>query len=237
MGDVTQKQSGSSGAGSSSDAESAASLPKAEGGRQGLLSEVSKRGVAPHQGPSVKDKLIDSYLKGEISLGELTFHLKAYNSVVADSVLRDSKNHGASQINVSDASRAGAGISKAGLASALEEKGDASNSSDDALKKQQEVKIQEKVDEKEQEQAIIAATLFERESRDLKKAQRWRELEKLQKEEAEDYQERKLEEELLVAPEALKNSKARDREMKSRAQATKRSANDATSGGGKRAGR
>lgn len=241
MSDITQKKEADNNASSSSNSTDAA-LPKTKKGRGDLLSQVAKEASQKNlqpQGPSAKEKLIESYLKGEISLGEMTYKLKVFNSVVADTVLRDAKDSGASQINSEDASKHGSGISKAGLAKALEEgKEEKSHKdSEDEAKERQIQKKEEKKEAQEKEQIIVRANLFDQESKDLKKAQRWREIQKLEKEETEEYQDKKLEDELLSASEERKNALAKDREMKIKATSTKHGVSESTSSGGEKAGR
>jgi len=145
--------------------------------------EVEPPGTQLHS-PDEPQRLLDLYLKGRLSQGELDYKLRVYNSVVAESIIKDTK-HNVTRVNtymeVPDAGRVKAHNpnnpdGKSGLTGKAP-KGMAAGSSGDQ-DEQRKIKEQQKKEQKEEQkqQNVVQANLFERTNQAVKNAHHWREI-------------------------------------------------------------
>lgn len=129
-------------------------------------------------------RLLDLYLKGHLSQGELDFKLRVYNSVVAENIIKDTK-HNVTRVNtyqeVPDAGRVKAHNfnnpeGKSGLTGKAP-KGLAAETSGDQ-DEQRKIREQQRKERKEdqKQQNVVQSNLFERTNQEVKNAHHWREL-------------------------------------------------------------
>ncbi len=148
-------------------------------------------GEAPNASWGEAHRLMALYLNGKLSAQQLAFKLKVHNSVVADTVIRDTKHDTARAIDMREVPREQMGKPGAGMQqnskdqpaprSAREAKAQARETDDDHKRAKLE-REQKRIEQREQQRVIITANIFEREAQEIKGAHNLREVQRNEKE-------------------------------------------------------
>jgi len=140
-------------------------------------------------------RLMAMYLNGKLSAQQLAFKLKVHNSVIADTVIKDTKHDTVRVIDMREVPREQMGKPGSGLQqnsrdlppprTASEAKAQARETDDDQKRAKIE-REQKRIEQREQQRVIITANIFEREAQEIKGAHHLREIQRLDKENEEN---------------------------------------------------
>jgi len=170
---------------------------KLESIREQLGKSATNSQAQEAQGSSAGEahRLMALYLSGKLSAQQLGFKLRVHNSVVAETLIKQSKQDATKALDMREVPRAnmanpGAGPNadsrdRPAPKTAAEAKAQARDCEDES-KKQKLERQQKKIEQQQQQRVINISNLFEREAQDIKGAHQWRELQRKEKETQEE---------------------------------------------------